>query len=599
MPDILATTSIEETWGKSERIIFLGEWCKIYSRKDTYENRDHITLKYHWSDKKKMDRDKINIEDMYEKKLKILIRKLNEIHKINKDDRYWRIILGPWLYSYISTIYERWETINSFFESNLYSANTLFYHLKKNEKKNYDFTTDSLRDIFYQDIWNQEIFGEIIKYNYSNKLNIEEKDCNLKKYYRNQNYKLYEDSKIKYVLKNILKFLNVKFAKILINKNKVLFDEPFMSIPKFVKLNLNINCYPCSSKNFFIKDEIKLKTLKKFDKNLRKKLNINTTDHFQSFLDKKIIDDMPQIFLEKFTFARQLIEKYLSDEKKIIFSNVNIYHNDLYKIWAAEMCSKQSKLLINHHGGGIPYKYVFFEHDRKIADKIISWNKSNHKNEIQMTPLKILGKSENFSSNKKNLLMFSTELPRYSFRVQSIPIGDEILKNFERLISLTEKLDKNILNFTKLRMANNFEWYLSKRFSDKFGSQTILGTKNSIYEDFKSCRLTLHNNPSTPFIESLNLNLPSILFFDKNSWRFESDYTELVNDLMQKKLLFENENEAAKHINLIWNNIDEWWFSNEIQNLRQEFLKNFCYVKKNWAEEYKKFFNQIYGNSYQ
>ena len=109
----------------------------------------------------------------------------------------------------------------------------------------------------------------------------------------------------------------------------------------------------------------------------------------------------------------------------------------------------------------------------------------------------------------------------------------------------------------------------------------------------------MHNNPSTPIIESLNLNLPSILFFDKNSWRFESDYTELVNDLMQKKLLFENENEAAKHINLIWNNIDEWWFSNEIQNLRQEFLKNFCYVKKNWAEEYKKFFNQIYGNSYQ
>ena len=53
MPNILAATSIEETWGKSEKIIFLGEWCKIYSRKDTYENRDHITLKHHWTDKKK------------------------------------------------------------------------------------------------------------------------------------------------------------------------------------------------------------------------------------------------------------------------------------------------------------------------------------------------------------------------------------------------------------------------------------------------------------------------------------------------------------------------------------------------------------------
>ena len=71
------------------------------------------------------------------------------------------------------------------------------------------------------------------------------------------------------------------------------------------------------------------------------------------------------------------------------------------------------------------------------------------------------------------------------------------------------------------------------------------------------------------------------------------------NLLKESNIYFDSYSEAAKHINLIWNNIDEWWFSNEIQNLRQEFLKNFCYVKKNWAEEYKKFFNQIYGNSYQ
>ena len=119
MSDVLAVTPIEETWGKKERIIFLGEWCKIYSRRDFYKNRDHTTLEYHWSDKDKMDKDKINIESLYEKKLKILANKLNEIHNINKSDRYWRIVLGPWLYSYISSIYERWETINSFFESNL------------------------------------------------------------------------------------------------------------------------------------------------------------------------------------------------------------------------------------------------------------------------------------------------------------------------------------------------------------------------------------------------------------------------------------------------------------------------------------------------
>ena len=30
----LITTPIEESWRKEEKIIFLGEWCKLYNRKN-------------------------------------------------------------------------------------------------------------------------------------------------------------------------------------------------------------------------------------------------------------------------------------------------------------------------------------------------------------------------------------------------------------------------------------------------------------------------------------------------------------------------------------------------------------------------------------
>ena len=36
---------------------------------------------------------------------------MNKIHKENHSERYWRIILGPWLQSLISILWDRWECL--------------------------------------------------------------------------------------------------------------------------------------------------------------------------------------------------------------------------------------------------------------------------------------------------------------------------------------------------------------------------------------------------------------------------------------------------------------------------------------------------------
>ena len=38
---------------------------------------------------------------------------LNKIHNENHDTRYWRLLLDPFLFYYISVMYDRWEIINS------------------------------------------------------------------------------------------------------------------------------------------------------------------------------------------------------------------------------------------------------------------------------------------------------------------------------------------------------------------------------------------------------------------------------------------------------------------------------------------------------
>ena len=42
MKRLLVTTALEETWGRDVPVIFLGEWCRQYSRKHIWAKMDAL-----------------------------------------------------------------------------------------------------------------------------------------------------------------------------------------------------------------------------------------------------------------------------------------------------------------------------------------------------------------------------------------------------------------------------------------------------------------------------------------------------------------------------------------------------------------------------
>ena len=52
----LITTAKENTWPKDKKkpVLFLGEWCKLYTRKNLWQGMDAKTVAYHWQDREKL-----------------------------------------------------------------------------------------------------------------------------------------------------------------------------------------------------------------------------------------------------------------------------------------------------------------------------------------------------------------------------------------------------------------------------------------------------------------------------------------------------------------------------------------------------------------
>src|SRR5437660_7318925 len=109
----LITTADQRFWRTTERVLFLGEWCKLYDQKHVYERLTSETLPYHWDDRDRLFSDYQYLGAVYERYLEALAPKFNALHRIDQSTRFWRIVVGPWLRYFIEILYDRYLSISA------------------------------------------------------------------------------------------------------------------------------------------------------------------------------------------------------------------------------------------------------------------------------------------------------------------------------------------------------------------------------------------------------------------------------------------------------------------------------------------------------
>ena len=65
--------------------------------------------KYHWDKINKLEKDINKIHIYYEVILKNLYKELNYIHGETNNQRYWELLIGPWLFQFIQFYFDKYE----------------------------------------------------------------------------------------------------------------------------------------------------------------------------------------------------------------------------------------------------------------------------------------------------------------------------------------------------------------------------------------------------------------------------------------------------------------------------------------------------------
>ena len=156
---LIVTTALEQTWKTSGSIIFLGKWCSKYDNLKKLKKENYRISDYHWDDRQKFLKDYLFLSNLNKKLLKKLAKELNKYHKTNYSERYWNIIIGPWLITFIQIVFERHENLKKLINNDK-SYETIILKIDSNKMIPENF--EKFQRLILTETWNHFIYSSII-----------------------------------------------------------------------------------------------------------------------------------------------------------------------------------------------------------------------------------------------------------------------------------------------------------------------------------------------------------------------------------------------------------------------------------------------------
>lgn len=561
----LATTALEEFWDLDKPLLFLGEWCLRFDRRSYWTLLDGHQVKSYIHGAKQAHLIYDDIDDIYERILPIVADGLNSVHKTHFSVRYWRLVIGPWLQTYLSSVHDRFERITRVLKK--YPNLTTILLSKESFEVPQD-TQDFLIKI-RGDIYNLQVYSKILLSlgkEFPSKPAQEDPtkiDCEVQTRSWQQN--LFS------IITDLHRFLVIKLVS-----RPIVISNSYL--PQWVEFKLVVNFFG----RVFTTTGMKSKNrYYQYNNNLRKTLMRVSfgDDAFCRCLSSMLFADIPKCFVEGYRSTVKIGKRSYPSSARLIFSANSWWYDEVFKFWAATHAENGTLLLGTPHGGDYAARLVqpSRKHETEIVDYYYSWGLDGDKTQSKLIPMpavKLMALKNIDANNDKNgILWVTTSWPRYvssEFPFSVPEFYKEYLiwqKRFAEALSL---LASSALCL-RAHPADH-GWSVISRLKEHIPGLKLDSSKTPLSESLNNCRLYVCDHLSTTYAEALSSNTPTILFWSSEANPLTSDAEQYFELLRNVGVLFDSPESAAEAVNNVYEDVESWW--NDIE--RQEAVRVFA-----------------------
>lgn len=511
--------------------------------------------------------------------LKKLLPWLNSIHSINKNELYWRRVIGRFVTSYVEAMYAKYVMI------------TEDYDGVRGERAELDQSLAACSHVM----------------DFVHKIRTDE-------YYNEQMSKVVCD------------FLGIpgELVSPPLNEASVGTVEKSLSF-KAKSLSWIISLIDRGTRSpvalyitlFNIRNLLKLIVLTKFQawpvfdlpqpKNLRHKIDsamrsgladIQCDNEFQSLIFASLKLHFPIEYIEGFnTIRNQAIEIAKGNVPRVIITGIGFSWSSLFSIWAAECAERGAKIVGLQHGGryGESEDISADRYELSVVDEYISWGWSEPPKVRPLPSPRLMGYASKKHSPVGNKVLWVTTLDsKKPCFIGHVPFGERFYEYFNGQEDLYDCLNAAVKDKLSIRLYREDLGWGQKYIWEKRNPNIKYDDNDSPLH--KSAResdfVIIDHFGSTSLLECLAMNIPVIVFGDPALFSISKRAKPYYDALNEAGVLHYSPESAAKAINTMHTSVDDWWNQEGRQVAVKKFQNQFGLVEKTGIGKWVSYINE-------
>lgn len=560
-PVFLATTALEAFWDTSKPIVFLGPWCLLHERRAAWEALGGDSLPDPFGAPGAAAHAYELVQQAYERALPVLAQALNRVHGTAHDVRYWRVVVGWWLLTYVSVLYERYSSVKAALARHPDLATwVLDEACWVVPATTHEFASYLLEDSYNLQLYSR-LFGALGKqFPARGAVRQEARYVKAGKPSWKQAAVRRASRLYGHIASSVTRTVVLKdsyFPKAAIGALAA--RRPGRIVPSWG-----------SSRQFA-------------DWPLQPALRAPLHDlalgdsEFERCVAALLPFDLPRCFVEGHGDIGAAARSDFPQRPGAVFSANAWYYDEVFKQWAAGAAERGAPLLGCQHGGnyGAVAMMASEDHETAIVDRYFTWGWERPGRPAQVVPMpapKLIGAARGArGAGKCGLLWVATMMPRYLVHFPTTPA------EFARYLAWQQRfaaaLDAGA--FAQLRLRPHREdngWDLAGRLRAAFPGLAIETWDVPFRDSMDNCALYICDHLSTTFIEALAAGTPSILFWEPGANELRTEAQDAYPLLRAAGILHDSPEAAAAAVNRIQDDVDHWWR----EPARQQAVAAFC-----------------------
>lgn len=564
-----------------DSVVLLGGWCLDDTQKRFYKHSgvSYSLLPCIWDDPGKRAEAVSFCERFYEAALVEAAECLNGIHGTSHDIKYWRILFGPWLFTYINVLRDRYMSLVAALKT---LENPKIVALRDRPGETVKDWDDFVLKVIGDDCYNLQLYSQIAGLIDCEKVYVEYDIFQSNS--ATGKSRLLEKKRNKGLCRNVHGFVH----RVLLNnfslRKQYLISDLFVNKMNNYRLMLKSTFgVGILSRNF---SELSERIVDYSDRMRNGFVNLKPAafdGEFAEVFKKTVARHIPIAYVEEYAARRENVRR-IGFKGRVLASSFGWKSDESFKFLAGEACLGGARFLAGQHGGnsGVVMDCPMERHIVSVVDTYYTygtWSKEN-----ASFPNAVAGVGEEladigklsfpFKGDERLILLVGTSQQRYLIQLRHGPVSSQFRTYQEWQIRFIDRVSTELRSNLLLRLTDKV-WESRKIIASRYPDVTFDDFSLKFNKQVGKSRLVVIDNFNTTFSQALLINRPTILFLNRNFYRFYDNAVPVLRELEKNKVLFFSPEDAADHVGKVFDYADDWWFSKDVQDARERYIEKF------------------------